>query len=86
MKQTVGTHGGDGIIANMFDVRLVLLNLVDFFLVNIETENLNILLAKGARQRQPDISKPDNADNGLLGFNFFQSAQFPIPSQCSAKD
>jgi hypothetical protein len=44
------------------------------------------LLAKGARQRQPDISKPDNTDNGLLGFNFFQSTQFSIPSQCSAKD
>jgi hypothetical protein len=44
------------------------------------------LLAKSARQRQPDISKPDNTDDGLLGLNFFQSAQFTIPSQCSAED
>jgi hypothetical protein len=54
-------------------------------LVNIETDNFNILLAKGARQRQPDISKPDNANNALPGFNFFQSAQFPIPSQSLPK-
>ena len=52
----------------MTDIRLVFVQKIDFFLVNIETDNRISGADKGNGKRQSDIAEADDTDTALIGF------------------
>ena len=54
----------------MRNVTFTLIERLDLFRINIETEHTKALFGISERKRQPHVSKPHDTDNNLAVFYF----------------
>ena len=72
----VGDGFADALARDVLDVALTFGDGVDLALIDVEADDREALLPERQRERQTDIAKTADADDGVLGLDLFQQRRF----------